>query len=164
MFYGIGHQPNSGLISKHVELDDKGYVKVRPALGPEQRPLCSRASAGRAARLASREGTRRALTRSFRGACCAQVKHGVSTSVDGVFAAGDLHDPEWRQAVTAAGSGCMAALSAERYLTANNLVVERQPRQQQEEEQVRARLCKGRRPQGGGGRLGSLPRVPGRWV
>jgi thioredoxin reductase len=28
MFYGIGHTPNASLISKHVELDDKGYVKV----------------------------------------------------------------------------------------------------------------------------------------
>ncbi|GBG00126.1 thioredoxin-disulfide reductase [Raphidocelis subcapitata] len=82
LFYGIGHNPNSGLIKGQVELDEAGYVKV---------------------------------------------SHGVSTSVPGVFAAGDLHDTEWRQAITAAGSGCMAALSAERYLSSNGLIVEHKP-------------------------------------
>lgn len=77
LFYGIGHQPNSGILGGQVELDSAGYVIV---------------------------------------------KEGAKTNVEGVFSAGDLHDIEWRQAVTAAGSGCMAALSAERYLTANNLV------------------------------------------
>lgn len=78
LFYGIGHNPNSGLVADQVDLDPSGYVVVQNT---------------------------------------------VETSVPGVFSAGDLHDTEWRQAVTAAGSGCAAAIATERYLTAENLLI-----------------------------------------
>ena len=47
--------------------------------------------------------------------------HTTETNIEGVFAAGDVADPRYRQAITAAASGCKAPMDAERYLINNSL-------------------------------------------
>jgi thioredoxin reductase (NADPH) len=73
LFMGIGHTPATAFLQGQLELDAKGYIKLKDT-------------------------------------------YRTTTSVDGVFAAGDVADSVYRQAITAAGMGCKAALDAERWL------------------------------------------------
>jgi thioredoxin reductase (NADPH) len=74
LFVAIGHEPNTKLFKKQIDLDDEGYIIL---------------------------------------------KNKTHTNIEGVFAAGDVHDRSYRQAVTAAGFGCMAAIDVDKYLTEN---------------------------------------------
>ena len=72
LFMAIGHKPNTDLFKGILDMDETGYLKVKPG--------------------------------------------STYTNVEGVFAAGDVADKTYRQAISAAGTGCMAAIDAERWL------------------------------------------------
>lgn len=93
LFIAIGHRPVTGLFEGQVQLDEHGYVVTRMSLSKLGHDLAAKA----------------------------MNQHGLMefpsmTSVEGVFAAGDVVDVRYKQAVTAAGLGCAAALDVERWL------------------------------------------------
>lgn len=94
LFLAIGYLPATELFKSQLELDEKGYLKIEmTGLGLTVPHLNSRLR---------RQIPMRDLTQ---------------TSAMGVFGAGDVADVRYRQAITAAGMGCMAALDAEKFLT-----------------------------------------------
>ena len=93
VFLAIGHKPVTSIFVNQIELDQKGHIVNRVSL--------NKLGLNIAAKSLDTDGL---------------INYPTMTSVDGVFAAGDVVDVRYKQAVTAAGMGCQAALDAEKWL------------------------------------------------
>jgi len=106
LFVAIGHQPNTAFLGKLIKLDAKGYIITAGYLATE------------AAKLQANTDYQTLLPPDKIPAWLKQFNLNLphSTSRSGIFAAGDVADYRYRQAVTAAGDGCMAALEVMEFL------------------------------------------------
>lgn len=93
LFLAIGHIPNTGIFKGKLAMTPEGYLLTRAALAWDG----IEAPAGLRDRMPN---------------------YSSATDVEGVFACGDVVDTHYRQAITAAGSGCAAAIDAEKWLEA----------------------------------------------
>jgi thioredoxin reductase (NADPH) len=91
LFLAIGHSPNTAVFEGQLAMTSEGYLLTPTALAWRG--------------IEAPEGL---LDR--------MANYGTATSVEGVFAAGDVVDTHYRQAITAAGSGCAAAIDCEKWL------------------------------------------------
>jgi thioredoxin reductase (NADPH) len=91
LFLAIGHSPNTEAFEGQLAMTPEGYILNRTAL--------------------SWKGIEAPA-----GLLDSMLNYGTATSVEGVFAAGDVVDTHYRQAITAAGSGCAAAIDCEKWL------------------------------------------------
>lgn len=95
LFLAIGHDPNSKIFQGQIATTPEGYILTRTALAWKD------------------AGVAEGLIDSL-------PNYGTATSVEGVFACGDVVDTHYRQAITAAGSGCAAAMDSEKWLEAQH--------------------------------------------
>jgi thioredoxin-disulfide reductase len=103
-FIAIGHTPNTGIFAGQLDMRD-GYITIKSGSDGANTGIFAGQLDMRDGYITIKSGSDGAAT---------------STSVPGVFAAGDVADHVYRQAITSAGSGCMAALDADKYLDQNH--------------------------------------------
>jgi thioredoxin reductase (NADPH) len=102
VFISIGHKPDTDLFKGQIDLDEKGYILTTDRLAHDYL-------------LGKREISPEKLVDFRKG-----THYSYSTSVPGIFAAGDCVDHIYKQAATAVGMGVAAALEIEKYLAFNN--------------------------------------------